>query len=56
MQYKLNLFEQDNEWYWDIESKYDGVEVAGSNVPFATRQEARADGLAALSDFEGESC
>ena len=51
MHYRLKTFEQDGHWFWDIETK-DGEEVASGHMPFSTRQDARADGMAALSDFE----
>lgn len=52
MDYKLIVFEFDNRWWWSIESKYDGTEVASSDKPFETKQAARADGVAAFCDWQ----
>lgn len=52
MDYKLTYFEDDTGWWWSITSKYDDREVATSMKPFETKQEARADGIAAFCDWQ----
>lgn len=53
MNYKLSIFQDDAGWWWSITDS-NGDEVADCKNPFATRAEARADGVAAFCDWQPE--
>ncbi len=48
---KLQTFEQDGKWGWSIFDEY-GDEVSANTTMFDTKQDARKEGYAALSDWE----
>lgn len=48
---KIELWEDEGMWEWAILDSY-GDELTSSTRGFATREEARVDARAALSDFE----
>jgi hypothetical protein len=52
MDYKLTYFEDEAGWWWSITNTYDDTEVASNTKPFKTKQEARADGVAAFCDWQ----
>ncbi len=52
MKYKLNIWEDQGEWWWSIEDEYLD-EVASTEKPFATEDDARKDGRYALMDWRG---